>query len=47
LEAIQEHDVYIVVGAVTLSTVLLVGATTATDILLYAFDPRIRSERLR
>jgi peptide/nickel transport system permease protein len=47
LEAVMEHDVYVVVGTVTLSTLLLVGATTATDILLFAADPRIRGERLR
>ena len=47
LEAVMEHDVYVVVGAVTFSTLLLVGATTATDILLYAADPRIRAESLR
>ena len=47
LEAVMEHDVYVVVGAVTFSTLLLVGATTATDILLYAADPRIRAESMR
>jgi peptide/nickel transport system permease protein len=46
LEAVMEHDVYVVVGAVTFSTMLLVGATTLTDILLYAADPRIRTESL-
>ncbi len=47
LEAVMEHDVYVVVGAVMFSTVLLVGAMTATDLLLYAADPRIRAEGLR
>ena len=47
LEAVMGHDAYVVVGAVTLSTLLLIGATTATDILLYAADPRIRAERMR
>jgi peptide/nickel transport system permease protein len=47
LEAIEQHDVYLVVGAVTLSTLLLVVASVGTDILLYAFDPRIRSESPR
>jgi peptide/nickel transport system permease protein len=47
LEAALDHDVYVVVGAVTLSTLLLVGATTAADLMLFAADPRIRSERLR
>jgi peptide/nickel transport system permease protein len=47
LEAVMGHDVYVVVGAVTFSTLLLVGATTATDLLLYAADPRIRTESLK
>jgi peptide/nickel transport system permease protein len=47
LEAVMERDVYVVVGAVMFSTVLLVGAMTATDLLLYAADPRIRAEGLR
>ncbi len=47
LEAVLARDIYVVVGAVTLSTLLLVGTTTATDILLYAADPRIRWESLR
>jgi peptide/nickel transport system permease protein len=47
LEAVMGHDAYVVVGAVTLSTLLLIGGTTATDILLYAADPRIRVERMR
>jgi peptide/nickel transport system permease protein len=47
LEAIEQHDVYLVLGAVTLSTMLLVAAFIGTDILLYALDPRIRSEGSR
>ena len=47
LEAVMEHDVNVVVGAITFSTLLLVGAMTATDLLLYATDPRIRAESLR
>ncbi len=47
LEAVEQHDVYVVLGGITLSTVLLVGASLGTDILLYAFDPRIRAERSR
>jgi peptide/nickel transport system permease protein len=45
LEAIEQHDVYVVLGAVTLSTILLIVASIGTDILLFAFDPRIRSGR--
>ncbi len=47
LEAAMGHDVYVIIGAVTFSTLLLVGAMMAGDLLLYAADPRIRMERLR
>src|SRR5262249_56836183 len=42
LEAILSRDLYVVIGAVMLSTVFLVAGNLIGDILLYAFDPRIR-----
>lgn len=45
LEAILARDVHVVIGAVMLSTVLLVVGNLLADILLYAVDPRIRAER--
>ncbi len=42
LEAILARDMFVVVGAVMLSTVLLVAGNLLADILLYTFDPRIR-----
>jgi len=47
LEAIFARDVYVVVGTVMFSTVFLVAGTAVGDILLYASDPRIRTEALR
>lgn len=44
LEAILARDVHVVIAAVMLSTVLLVSGNFAADLLLYAADPRIRSE---
>ncbi len=46
LEAVLAHDVYIVVGAVTFSTFLLLAGTALADLLLFAADPRIRTEAL-
>jgi peptide/nickel transport system permease protein len=46
LEAVLAHDVYVVVGAVTFSALFLVVGTALADLLLYAGDPRIRSEAL-
>ena len=46
LEAILARDVYVVIGAVVLSTVFLVGGTLFADLLLFAADPRIRAEGL-
>ncbi len=43
LEAILARDVHVVIGAVMLSTVLLVVGNLVADILLYAVDPRIRT----
>ncbi len=43
-EAILERDLYVVVGAVMLSAVLLIAGSLIADLLLYAADPRIREE---
>jgi peptide/nickel transport system permease protein len=42
LEAILARDMFVVAGAVMLSTVFLVAGNFLADMLLYAFDPRIR-----
>ncbi len=44
LEAIAARDLYVVVGAVVFSTVMLVAGNFVADILLCAVDPRIRTE---
>jgi peptide/nickel transport system permease protein len=44
LEAILGRDIYVVIGAVMLSTVFLVSGNFLADVLLYAVDPRIRAE---
>ncbi len=44
LEAILQRDLYVVIGAVMLSTVFLVAGNLLADGLLYASDPRIRVE---
>jgi peptide/nickel transport system permease protein len=44
LEAILQRDVYVVIGAVMLSSVLLIGGNLLADMLLYIADPRIRKE---
>jgi peptide/nickel transport system permease protein len=46
LEAVLARDIYVVVGAVTLSTFFLVAGMAVGDLLLFASDPRIRSEAL-
>jgi peptide/nickel transport system permease protein len=43
LEAIVARDVYVVIGAVMLSSVLVIAANLLADFLLYAADPRIRA----
>ncbi len=43
LEAILARDLYVVIGAVMLSTVLLVAGSLIADVLLYMGDPRIRA----
>jgi peptide/nickel transport system permease protein len=44
LESILGRDVFVVVGAVMLSTVFLIAGNLLADILLYICDPRIRVE---
>jgi peptide/nickel transport system permease protein len=44
LEAILARDLYVVIGAILLSTVFLVAGTMISDLLLFAADPRIRIE---
>lgn len=44
LEAILARDMFVVVGAVMLSTVFLIAGNFLADMLLYAFDPRIRMD---
>jgi peptide/nickel transport system permease protein len=46
LEAILARDVYVVIGAVMLSALFLAGGMLFADILLFACDPRIRTEEL-
>jgi peptide/nickel transport system permease protein len=46
LEAVMARDVYVVIGAVMFSTVFLVAGMAVGDILLFACDPRIRTEAL-
>jgi peptide/nickel transport system permease protein len=43
LEAILARDVYVVISAVVLSSVLVIFGDLVADLLLYAVDPRIRS----
>lgn len=42
LEAILARDLFLVIGAVMLSTLFLIAGNLLGDVLLYAFDPRIR-----
>jgi peptide/nickel transport system permease protein len=44
LEAILARDVYLVIGPVMVSTLLLLLGNLAADLMLYAADPRIRRE---
>jgi peptide/nickel transport system permease protein len=43
-EAVLARDFYVVVGAVMCSTLFLVGGNLVADVLLFAVDPRIRTE---
>jgi len=45
VEAILSRDVYVVVGAVMLSSVFLLAGNFVADLLLFASDPRIRVEQ--
>ena len=47
LEAILARDLYVVVGSVVVSTVFLLAGNFVADLLVYAADPRIRTETLR
>ncbi len=47
LEAILARDLYVVIGAVLLSTLFLVAGNFVADLLLYWADPRIRAEASR
>jgi peptide/nickel transport system permease protein len=42
LQSIQQRDTHVVLGATMLSSMLLLGATLASDLLLHLMDPRIR-----
>jgi peptide/nickel transport system permease protein len=44
IEASMSRDLYIVVGAVMLSTLFMVAGNLMADLLLVAVDPRIRAE---
>jgi peptide/nickel transport system permease protein len=44
LEAILARDLFVVIGAVMLSTIFLIVGNLLGDMLLYAFDPRIRRQ---
>jgi len=44
LEAILSRDIYIVTGAVMLSSVFLLAGNLLADLLMFASDPRIRVE---
>ncbi len=44
LESILARDVHVVIAIVLMSTVILLVGNLLTDLLLYAFDPRIRAE---
>lgn len=43
LEAILARDIYVVVGGVLFSTIFLAAGNFLADVLLYWFDPRIRT----
>jgi len=44
LEAILARDLYVVIGGVLFSTLLLLGGNFLSDVLLFLADPRIRTE---
>jgi peptide/nickel transport system permease protein len=47
LEAILSRDLFVVIGAIMISTLFLIGGNLLADVLLYAFDPRIRRQGAR
>ena len=46
VDSILAKDVYVVVGAVMLSSVFLMVGNLVADVLLFATDPRIRTEQI-
>lgn len=44
LESILARDAYVVIGAVMFSAMFLIGGMLVADVLLFALDPRIRTE---
>lgn len=44
LNAVEARDVHLIIGAVMLSACFLIAGSLLSDLLLYAFDPRIRVE---
>lgn len=44
VQAILARDVYVVAGVVMLASLFLIGGNLLADVLLYAADPRIRTE---
>ncbi len=46
VEAILGRDIYVVIGAVVFASAFLVCGALLGDVLLFAADPRIRTERL-
>jgi peptide/nickel transport system permease protein len=44
LEAILQRDFYVVIDAAMLATIFLITGSLLADVLLYASDPRIRTE---
>src|SRR5258705_87201 len=44
LEAILARDLYLVIGPVMVSTLFLLAGNLIADLLLYALDPRIRTD---
>jgi peptide/nickel transport system permease protein len=45
LEAILSRDLYVVIGAAMFASLFLVSGTLLADLLLFAADPRIRTEK--
>jgi peptide/nickel transport system permease protein len=45
LAAVVAHDLHVVVGVVTCSTILLIGGNLLADALLYWADPRVRASQ--